>query len=637
MKAAKHRHILPALFFAGSVLVFASLVFFLVSDFQSRSERRSFRNAREAADRALQARSWDEASTRIRRAAEYAQTQRQWLQLLKRARRVSRTGVSRTRDDADTALFRSLSRRAAESLPGNEHLQALHIYAELRGGDTERAAKLATEHLRSPEYQSLRAEALLRSGATLETNTADIVPESGTQDSDILLAELSRTSDAPEFLQAYRLTNDSRFVVNAALRHAEQGRLSRAYALLREHMVEHRRAVRVKLAYDLGELEKARAELRSLSGRIASSPEMQMLHADIHLRQGRGEQARLLYQDVIAANPSYSPLAFLNLAAQLRDEAANGNAESSSRALEVIGRGLETFPGNVELIQAGTLLRYESGGASASPSETAVAGGGEGQGRDSTEGIGAKARRRARSFFEEHRRPAASEDEAYLALLELALFSRKPTLESRLAAGWQLRNRFPQDEDIRHYLAWLAYQTGNYQELRHLLQSSRGRETGSGTSSDTMLTFYRGVIAVRDSELSEALEHFAAASEGRPHLWQADFNAGLVHEALGHHRQALSTLERAGSTLSSGDLSSGDLSSASGESRSLTARGGPSSERRPSRKELRGLTLYHRARIHARIGEEDSAKRLVREAVELDPGLHEARRLLQRLAGGIDR
>jgi tetratricopeptide (TPR) repeat protein len=631
MKAAKHRHILPALFFAGSVLVFASLVFFLVSDFQSRSERRGFRNAREAADRALQARSLDEASTRIRRAAEYAQTQRQWLQLLKRARR-----VSRTRDDADLALFRGLSRRAAESLPGNEHLQALHIYAELRGGDTERAAKLATEHLRSPEYQSLRAEALLRSGAAPETNTADIVTESGTQDSDILLAELSRASEPSEFLQAYRLTNDTRFVVNAALRHAEQGRLNRAYALLREHLVEHRRAVRVKLAYDLGELEKARTELRSLSGRAASSPEMQMLHAEIHLRQGRGEQARLLYQDVIAAKPSYSSLAFLNVAAQLRDEAADGNGEGSSRALEMIGRGLEAFPGNVELIQAGTLLHYEAGEASVSASETAVAAGADGQGRDGTEGIGAEARRRARSFFEEHRRPAAAEDEAYLALLELALFSRKPTLESRLAAGWQLRNRFPEDEDIRHYLAWLAYQTGNYQELRHLLQSSGSRESGSAVSSDTMLAFYRGVIAVRDGELSEALEHFAAVSERSPQLWQADFNAGLLHDALGRHRQALSTLERATSELASSGLSS-ELSSASEESRTVTARGGPTSDGRPSRNELHGLTLYHRARIHARIGEEASAKRLVREAVELDPGLHEARRLLQRLAGGIDR
>lgn len=480
------------LFFCATLLILATVAFLIVRDIESRrrSETLSQRLERHDAVEDGTARRREEF---LEDAARLAQTQREWLSVLKRA-------VADARQDGSWERARSYAMRATEELPGSEALWAVAAYTTMRAGKD--AGWIAREHLAGEQYSALRAEALLRStrhesaGASGETE-ADSSAGALASEAEGALTVLGRESDPEAFRQAYELTGDRRFLLDAAMRYAERGAIASA---LESAADAEAHVAGAYLAYDLGHLKEARDHLEQLAPQEASGRELAMLRADIAHMDRSNEEAVRIYREVIATAPDLSPIPYRNLL-WYRQIAGERLPVGVAEAPQLARSGAERFPGDTTLVKAATIGLYED------------------------EPV------RAETFLEE--RVSRVKDPGAAALLAEHLFERSRSLNARFARLWQLWNEY-ESVTVARYIGWLASSVGNREEL-DLIVRAAGSER---------IPHYAGLLAADKGQRDLAIDHFRNAfSNGG--AWHSAANAAALQREAGADEESLSMLERA--------------------------------------------------------------------------------------------
>ncbi len=438
---------------------------------ERRRYQQRFDHELRVAERLIAERRTEQAETRLRNAAEIAIGEASWLRVLKRAHR-----IDELRDDRSAALLHDLAVWAASAEPEFESLQAVAVEAEIRSGEYERAAERATQELLSDRFSDLVAEAVIAAGAY----PAD--PSGAELEAMHPLTRLVAAETPERHLQAFEITEDTRFVVNAALLFLARGNPARAMQVLEGVELEpEARLVEALVAYELGEYDRARAELARLPGPVAVEAPALLLLAELELRAGRHDEAVRLYQELQTTDPDYAPTAWYNHAALTDD---------SEQRLELLAEGLQRFPEDLRLIAA-----YVHGGGDAE----AVLG-------------GAEAPYRALLRFHARQQQHGS---GVTAVSEL----------------WDLHNEYPDNSEIAAALARKLVAVRDHAGLERLVQRFAEREDANWARQ------YEGALAHRRGEFASAAEAFETGYAPR-RLWQSAHNRA-AHAVLARDPDAV--------------------------------------------------------------------------------------------------
>ncbi|TVQ38396.1 MAG: hypothetical protein EA384_09270 [Spirochaetaceae bacterium] len=542
-------------FLLFAAALFAAMVLVMHDYVRNRRITREMAGALQRIDQLLEQRRFDQAETEIERAIGTASSSLSWLRLIRRARVVAEaTGRAR--------LLGTISNRAAEALPGNRELQALAVYADLRTGEYLRAAERGSARLADdPRYRTLVAEAFLRAGRSIR-----LADEHG--DEPAVLTTLGRDSTSAELLHAETITGDPRFGANAVLRALEDGdwatadeisddlRFARRFALLHAY-----------LQFDHGDFDGFFQSLERIEDQSAADDQVLLMTADVSMLRGEYLQAARLYDEVRIAALSSSelpPQLFLNRA-WLSDRASH--ADRQTETVGWLQEGLAHHPGSWEIRRA---LAIEIGDTDPDRARHLL--------------VNAEADRRASADL----------------LLEQLLSVRRE-VSAGIASLWQLAEAYPHDEAVRRYLAWFLVGLPHPGELDRLLSMYPGETADDGLDPDP-LAFYRGVAAVGQSELGDALEHFTAAARNEVD-WYAAVNAARIALFLRQYDHAAQMVE-------------------------LMVRALRANLRSPERE---STTVAIEAALLAAQGEFGAAAESARAALELDRGNVHARTVLRYL------
>jgi tetratricopeptide (TPR) repeat protein len=500
------------------LLVLAGTAFLIIRDIADRRRSDALERSLSELDNIPESEVTERVSALLQQAANAAETQRQWLSVLARA--VELAWESGTWEPA-----RELSLQGARELPGNQALWAVAAYTTMRSGRD--AAWIAREHLTADRYQSVRSEALLR--ATNPEAPAEEPPEAPAESGEAPagatkapaepgdagtaggsaepgenadagpagLTGLSRASAPRAFSQAYELTGDRRFLLDAGLRSAEEGALEQA---LQHFLDAQAYEPAVYTAYDLEALDQAQSLLTRLEPRQATSRELSLLRADILSRKGDRSEAARVYRETLQSSADAAPVAYHNLL-WLSEIAGVAVPRGLPSPTQLTLQGSERFPGDTDLARIATVLLAQQN------------------------------QERARSLSAERLQSVRSPGE--LGLLQHHLFRRGRPLSARFADLWQLWNEH-QHLSIARYIGWLAVSLGSTEELGLIVRSA----------GSNRIPLYGGLYAMQRGERETALELFRRAAESRPG-WQATANVAAILNDRGDTDEAIRLAEEA--------------------------------------------------------------------------------------------
>jgi|GEM_PF-5000192 len=470
---------------AGSATILAAIVLLISLRISAMKATREIRYGLPEVDALIEDGTFDRAGARLLRLSSSARSASDWLRLLKRGKAVAGAG-------GGNKLMFTLAERSVKAFPGNEELWALAVYAALRSDNSDVAAEWAAAHLSGPSYTSMKAEAFLRTGQTLEKD--------GAQDGAGMLTRLADSSNPDEFGQAATLTGDPRFTADQVILLARKGRFGAAWDALHDPRVQERFPVlSAYVAYDFGMFERAEKLLSLVPAEDSAVASALLLESDIAMLREEYEKALKIYQELSASNPGLTPVLFLNLA-WLSTQKDAGNPAAG----EILSRGLEHFPDNGDLVQALVLV---SGGAD-SP----------------------RARTLLRNFVQEHPQDIKA------ALLERRVFGREIPVQAEAAHLWMLYNEHPDSEEAARYLAWFSSSTRNRTDLRRILDRSAGDSAWGKV--------YAAKEAFADGNIENAQTLLQDASS-EPGLWEASYDLGLLHLSRGKVGPARESFEAA--------------------------------------------------------------------------------------------
>ena len=438
---------------------------------ERRRYQQRFEHEIRLSERLISERRLDQAEERLRNASAIAVGETSWLRILKRAHR-----VDELRGDHTAALLYELARRAAVAEPAVESLQAVAVEGAIRSGEYEFAAERAAGALTSDRYGDLVAEAQIAAGAYAED------PAGAELEAMHPLVRLIAAETPERHLHAYEITEDMRFVVNAALLFLARGNPERASQILEGVALEPQAAlVEALVAYELGEYERARAELSRLPGPVAVEAPALLLLAELELRAGRHDEAARLYQELQTTDPDHAAALWYNHAALIDDRELR---------LDLLAEALQRFPEDLRLISA----YVEAGG-----DPDAVLGGAEAPYR-------ALFRFRARQL---------QESGGVTAVSEL----------------WDLHNKHPENSKIAAALARKLVAVRDHGGLERVVRRFAERDDAHWARQ------YAGALAHRRGEFALAGEAFDEGYAPR-RLWQSAHNRA-AHAVLARDPEAI--------------------------------------------------------------------------------------------------
>ncbi len=467
-----------------AILLAAAAVVLARGYIERQRQHRRFGYEIRLAERLIADRRLEQAERRVRAAAEFAAGERAWLQVLKRAHRIDEL-------TEQPALLHELAPQAVAAVPGEEVLHAVAVQAALGAGEYAEAAERAVAHLHSDQYAAVRAEALIAA----EAYPTDPAPHELEAMHPFMRLAAAETPE--RHLQAYDLTGDARFVVNAALLYLARGNPEQAAMLLDGVDLPAEAALIAALvAYELGEYERARGALQQIPAEAAVDAPVLLLHAELELRAGRPEEARRVYEELQVTDPDHSAIAWYNHTIVTEDR---------NERLDLLAEALQRFPGDLRLVWA----YVEAGG-----DPEAVAGALAEPYRAllrfyAAQPDGGGGPRAVARLWELHNEYPDNEAIAAALARKLVAVSDRSGLE-------RVINRFAERDDAhwaRQYEGWLAHHRGALQ------QAGAALEEGYAPRRLWQSAHNRAVYAVlqRDpAAVAEALAPARVALEGLP-------------------------------------------------------------------------------------------------------------------------
>lgn len=322
---AKRKHFL--LFATGLLALLIVLLMIGIAIYNSRISV-GFRTSLAQLDLALEDGRVDPAGELIRNAIDLVRNSREALRLAARLYKYEELGGNPELGEVSASAL--LSR-----FPGNQDLRALLVDFLLRRGKVSEAASAAMD-LEARDWLPLKIEALLKAGIPLDKDLQNL-----TLPGVALPIPPERYSDPGAFLEAWTLTRDYRYLIDAALLMAALGEIGRAADLLasHQHLLRDRESLRL-LTYLEQDAYGAERALRRYSQLVAVDPgdiSDRRLLADLYLAMGMGEAAASALKTTLES-PDVSEEDFRNLVSLQRSLGQNEAARES------VSKGLERFP-----------------------------------------------------------------------------------------------------------------------------------------------------------------------------------------------------------------------------------------------------------------------------------------------------
>lgn len=297
--------------FGFSVLFGLATAVVLVLSVSGLRDRVGFERVIRRIDQLVRAERFDqEYRDAIEDAAEYARTRGQFLRLLDHAWNLD--------DEARWSTIVSVTTLARNRHDQDRDFLQIESYARIRNGDRATAATLieGMEDGLSLRLRILAAIDLDQPDETVGRFTSLGADENAPE----LFQTLSRAFHQPgpaDLFAAWEAFGSRAFAVNGALSAAVAGdreATRRSTTPLRASFdPEHPRPT-LYLAAWLDDDQWLFSQLRSLEGRRVVEPELFLLQADGHVRQGQYPEAQAIYREIIATAPESSPIPFINLA-----------------------------------------------------------------------------------------------------------------------------------------------------------------------------------------------------------------------------------------------------------------------------------------------------------------------------------
>lgn len=463
-----------------SIIAFVTTAIVISRGIGSRRAARDIRFGLEELDLLIEDKSLAEAQAMIPWLAERAQSASTGLQILKRARELALA-------TGDYSRFTEAAEAISTEFPGNTTLREIALYANVRQGRVAPAfdhARVLLEQTGNDLYYSW-----------LLLQEPDYVPpvnDSGTAVGDTLvLASLARTSSPEEFRSAWELSGRWEYAHLAALVAMENGNPEFAAEMISDARLLSRSPL---LSYDVymsrGDFDTALSSLlradRSQAGTL-------LRLADHALYTSRYDSAREYYsqlQDVVATIPYQ---AVINQA-WLTDD-----AEERSRLLQ---EALEAFPDTWPVVEQ--VVRS----------------------------VARRDRAEALALLDKYAIADRESDARLLALL----VDSTPARRGYEAEVWRLIEQDPSEAALR-YAAWYVFGAGSLEDLRVLIRRA--------TPGDSWwVLHYRGVIAARDGDWSQAAERFEESFSSQATA-EAAYNAAIALVRTGFLLDAQARLQDA--------------------------------------------------------------------------------------------
>jgi hypothetical protein len=379
---------------------------------------------------------------------------------------------------------------ARNQYPGNPDLSAYYVWTLLQDHRAPEASAVAEKVLKGTSWDSLATQARVEAAGLASADWSDLKS---------ILAQPSAAS-----LEAYTrlvaLDPDPGLRKNALLAALSQGRLDQA----RDHLGALTPAQRDQppfdrlqglMAYDQGEWTRAAALLKALA---PARPDTLMVLADVYLHLGDADQARIVYDQMLADHPeTLSPALAVNRATLALDEGDAG------KALELLGKVVPEGQGadQVKLLTLEARFRLGESEAVRSALDALVTKGNES--------------------------PLALDAE----LLKGRLFpdwSSVPRL-------WSLIHRHPLSQPLAERLAWSLVQTQDWAGAHRVLDLHEAALKKAGTEVPWWVWELRALLFAVEDRLPEA----SAAFEAVPPSWRdATFYADWALVSLVQAQQA---------------------------------------------------------------------------------------------------
>ena len=317
--------------FFGAGLLILVIVLILIGVAVSRYQGSvGFRNLLSQIDVALEDSRLDSAEEFLLRGLGFVRSNRDGQRLSARLYRFRELGGNaQTVDRVGVELL--------DSLPGSQELRAFRVDHLLRTNRVSDAAEVA-RGLEDATWLPLKIEANLKARIPLseELRMLDLPGVA-------LPIPVEQYPEPNSFLEAWTLTRDIRYLVDAALLLAARGQIEDAVDLLlpRQHELQSQAEIELLMLLEFDAFGSERA-IRRASQIDTRTAAFYRLLADMYVEQGdfapAAEVLEVLVSDTTVEARDFSNLVALRLAL---------NAEG--RALEAAQRGLRQFPSDVQL------------------------------------------------------------------------------------------------------------------------------------------------------------------------------------------------------------------------------------------------------------------------------------------------
>jgi tetratricopeptide (TPR) repeat protein len=434
----------------------------IISSRVSSSREEKFTAAITAVDHARDAETPSRMAGLIRKSGKTAYSAKSWLMVLKRAYEYGKT-------ENDWNLLAELSHDALEDFPGNERIAAAATVASVDSGNSAQAWETARRHLTGDRSRGIRTEAFLLNAFGTDKPALDEMTGG--------LASIPWSKDPSLFNEAYNMTGDRRFLMDAALLWLKTGNITEAIAYLdRSGSVPGAGYVKGLALYDAGRPEESYPlflrELEKPAVEDAHRGELHLLAGDAAYRSRDYSDSAFHYRRAVSLAPGISPVPYLNL-----------------------GRGFSSLPPEPALLERGFSLF---------PEDRKIAG------ALALHHIETGAPERAEAVVADFE----GAEEGNISLLVLSELTNISNDTRFFVSLQRIHKAFPDNPLVTRYYLWQAVARRDFSRIRQILAESAAEKDTSWHR------FYSALWNISRGRTAD----FPAVSEGM-YGWYGSYNA----------------------------------------------------------------------------------------------------------------
>lgn len=375
---------------------------------------------------------------------------------------------------------------AYEKYPADELILSIYIFALLKNGKSNVAVSILHNLDKETVQESLLIEAVIKNDSIYD---GDNFLYTGANEKNVYL-----------YKKLYDLTDNKKFLIDAALLYLENGDYKLAGNLLdgiaSGNLVYRKLLFFIK--YDIGNLDSA-LEMLDLFDCGFNIEEIKLLRIDIYIRQELYKKAQIAILEFLELYPDYSWTSYYNFIHLDFNQ-------DISKTESIIEKGLGLYSDNKRLVLI--IMDYY---------------------------LKNNHYKDAVSLVRKYINMNESDAELDIILKQLEGYNNPEYLINRVR---DLVNQNPQNSNASRYLAWNIFENNDMQNLQRFLNQSE-KEGQAG-----WISFFRALIHVENEEYSTAIEKFKS-SYNLENQWEILYNLAVIFEYAHNYQDAVDYYQRA--------------------------------------------------------------------------------------------